>query len=261
MVVFRVTRILVFVYIGFGAYLYLNQRSLLYYPDISSPEICSVFERSGVEKLVFGETSAFYKDNGGMLVVLYHGNSGRACDRLFLARLFDELGASYLFVEYAGFGDGRTSSKDLLLENVRDANALLDQIPHDQLILMGESLGTALASYHATLRSPEKVVLLSPYTSIADVASAQYPLYPISLLITDNFETDFGNGQFEGKLFVAHGRADNIIPFRLGEQVFHGALFREKHSVFPNGVGHNDLLDAPDVIKGLTSFISSLVAK
>jgi pimeloyl-ACP methyl ester carboxylesterase len=257
----KTVRILLLVYIGFGAYLYFNQRNLLYYPGISDQRACAVFEKSGVERLTHGETVAFHKENGGTLVVLYHGNAGRACDRLFLSRFLDDLGVSYLFVEYAGFDDSRTPSKELLLGNVRDANAMLDRIPHQQLVLMGESLGTALAAYHATLRPPAKVVLLSPYTSIAEVASAHHPFYPTRLLVKDDFETDFGEENLEGSLLVVHGRVDGIIPFRLGEEVFRTAPFAEKRAVFPDGAGHNDLLDAPDVIESIADFIGSSKAE
>src|SRR3989344_8170223 len=103
----RVTRILILVYFGFGAYLFFNQRNVLYFPALGDPEACEAFAKTGAEKIVQNGTMLYYKKNGGTIVVFYHGNGGTACDRKFLADEFDRDSLSYLFVGYAGDADDR----------------------------------------------------------------------------------------------------------------------------------------------------------
>lgn len=249
-------RVILLVYIGLGAYLYFNQRNLLYFPEIGDPEACALFEDTGAKKSDYNGTTFYYKQNGGTLVVFYHGNGGTACDRKFLADFFDKQGVSYLFVEYAGYGDGRSSTQAALEENVRDAEEFIRKLSFNTLVIMGESLGSGLAVYHATLHAPDKMILVSPYTSVADVAAAHYRVYPARLMIKDNYRIDFGGRNFGGKLLVIHGREDEIIPLALGEEVFRGAPFAEKKPLFVDGAGHNDLFDHSIVFKELAAFFT-----
>ncbi len=248
-------RILLLAYIGFGAYLYFNQRKLLYFPEIGDPQACELFKDTGAEKSDYNGTTLYHKLNGKTLVVLYHGNGGTACDRKFLADFFNEQGISYLFVEYSGYGDSRLSTQTALEKNVRDAEEFLKNLSFTKLVIMGESLGSGLAAYHATLHAPDKMILVSSYTSIADVAAAHYRVYPTRLMIKDNYQTDFGDKDFSGELLVIHGREDEIIPFSLGEKVFRSAPFAERESLFISDAGHNDLFDHQSVFDKLAVFL------
>lgn len=244
------------VYVGFGAYLYFNQRNLLYLPEVGDPKACASFKDTGAEKLELNGTALYHKQNGETLAVFYHGNGGTACDRKFLADFFTEHNISYLFVEYAGYGDSRSPTKTALEKNVRDAEEFIKKLSFSKLVIMGESLGGGLAAYHASLRAPDKVILISPYTSIADVAAAHYRVYPARLMVKDNYRTDFGDKSFAAKLLVIHGREDEVIPFALGEEVFKKAPFRDKKSLFIDGAGHNDLFDHRSVFDGLAAFLA-----
>lgn len=249
-------RMIFLVYIGLGAYLYFNQRNLLYFPEIGDQQACTLFEGTGAKKLDYNGTTLFHKQNGETLVVFYHGNGGTACDRKLLADFFDKQGISYLFVEYAGYGDNRSSTKAALEKNVRDAERFLKKLSFGKFVIMGESLGGGLAAYHATLHAPDKMILVSPYTSISDVAAAHYRVYPARLMIKDNYQIDFGSKGFKGKLLVIHGREDEIIPFALGEKVFRSAPFAEKKFFFIDDAGHNDIFDRQNVFEELAVFFA-----
>lgn len=250
-----VFRILLAVYLGLGMLLFLRQRSLIYYPQIGDPQACGTFLRTGVAKIGQGDTTLYFKESEPILAVFYHGNGGTACDRKFLADFFAESGVSYLFVEYAGYGDGRPSNKNNLEQNVRDAEEFIRTKSFSRIILIGESLGTSLAAYHASLRQPDGLVLLSPYTSLADVAGYHYPAYPARLMIRDNYRVDLSARDFSGRLLIIHGLADNIMPQSFGEKVFAAARFAEKEAYWPEGRGHNDLYEDPEVLNKIRNFI------
>lgn len=250
------SRVVLVVYVFFGLHLYFNQRYFLYFPQIGEPQACEEFKNTGAEKLQKGETTLYYKQNGQTLLVLYHGNGGTTCDRKFLADFFNQLNISYLFVEYAGFGDNRDSTKEALEQNVRDAEDFVKELSFGKFVITGESLGTGLASYHATMRYPEAMIFISPYTSIAEVAASHYRVYPASAMVKDNYRVDFGNTNFAGKLLVIHGRQDKTIPFKFGQKVFNEAPFAQKESLFLENAGHNDIFHSSVVFDKLTEFLA-----
>ena len=257
-ILLRILVVLALVYVGLGLLLFFIQGKLLYYPEVSDPLVCQAFERSGVTKMTQGETLMYYKKNGEALVVFYHGNGGKACDRLFLAQFLDSQKISYLFVEYAGYGDGRRASQKLLEQNTRDADVFLKTLSFDALTFMGESLGTALAASHATLRPPDKIILVTPYIKISDVATAHFPynLYPVSLLLKDNFDTE-AIAQYKNELLIIHGREDEIIPLEQGARVYELAPSMKKKFVRIQAARHNDLYDFSEVWQELEIFLKS----
>lgn len=250
-------RIVLLAYFGFGALLYFGQRLFLYYPEMGVPDACSVFGQSGVVQVTEGATTLYSRPGGEKLLVFYHGNAGTACDRKFLADYFSSKNIGFIFVEYAGYGSAGKASEDSLKVNVRDADRFLEKLEFDELIIMGESLGTNLAAYHATLRAPEKLLLLSPYTSMADVAAAHYPIYPVRFLLKDRYATDWGGRNLSGKLLAIHGMEDDIIPSSIGEAFFRNAPFARKELLLVETAGHNDLYGRPAVWDKISEFIAS----
>jgi pimeloyl-ACP methyl ester carboxylesterase len=248
--------VFVLVYIGLGAVLYVSQRNQLYLPSLGAGT-CETLLATGAEHIVHGSTTLYYREGGSTLVVFYHGNGGTACDRDFLAQALVEDNSSYLFVEYAGYADGRTTTQDAIFEDVRNANEFSDSLSFTRLVYVSESLGAGPVAYHASLRTPDAIVLVSPYTSISDVASAHFPfrLYPLSWLINDNFDTT-ALESFEGEALVVHAISDEIIPFEQGITVFENISSGEKEMVVIRNAGHNDVLLRSDVLGKIRDFVS-----
>lgn len=249
-------KIIISVYIITGLYLYFNQKNYMYFPDLGDPSACEFFKSTGAQKITSGSTTLYHKQNGETLLVFYHGNAGTACDRKFLADFFNQLSISYVFVEYAGYGDGAEPNKATLEKNVLDTKEYLEGLSFNKFVLMSESLGAGLASYHATLRAPDKMILVAPYTSMAEVAAFHYWWYPVKLLLKDNYKTDFKDKGFNGELLVIHGKKDDVIPFKLGEKVFNNAPFANKKSLFLENAGHNDIFDNSATFDEITSFLT-----
>ena len=62
---------------------------------------------------------------------------------------------------------------------------------------MGRSLGTGIATALASQRTVAGLVLVTPYDSIANVASDRYPWLPVHLLIKDSYDSATGIRQVE----------------------------------------------------------------
>src|SRR6202012_5196968 len=110
-------------------------------------------------------------------------------------------------------------------------------IPPGRLVIMGESLGTGLAVALAARAPSAALVLDSPYSSVADVAAAQFWMFPVRLLLRDQFRSDRSIGRVRVPLLMVHGSADRIIPLRFAERLF--ALAPEpKQFIRVDGAGH-----------------------
>ena len=116
--------------------------------------------------------------------------------------------------------------------------------------MMGLSLGTGTAAQMAAggrqharpisrrNRIPSALVLLAPYRSITEVAAARYPFAPVRLLLKDRFDTESIIAGIRMPLLIAHGDADELIPYAQGQAVFARAP-EPKQFVTLQGAGHN----------------------
>jgi len=169
-------------YISFGVFLTLNQEKIVYHPFEQDFASCSNF--ASAEKITYQGTRMYVSTTTGPTVVLYHGNAGSACDRYFYAAQFVQAGYGYIIVEYAGFSnDPREPSHELIKQDVGNVIAYLQSENTEESIVVGESIGTGFATHHARLHPPERLLLISPFTNLSDIAKERFWFYPTSLLV------------------------------------------------------------------------------
>ncbi len=106
-------------------------------------------------------------------------------------------------------------------------------------MLWGESLGTGVAVALAAQKPVGRVLLKSPFTSAAAVASAAYPFVPVRLLMRDQFRSDERIGAVTAPVLVLHGAQDRVVPFAHGERLY-GLIRAPKRLVRLAGADHND---------------------
>ena len=85
-----------------------------------------------------------------------------------------------------------------------------------------------------------RIVLESPFTSIADIAAQIYWFFPVRLLIKDSFRSDLLIGTVTAPFLILHGDKDSIVPIALGDQLYKLITAPKRFVRFP-GAGHNEL--------------------
>ena len=158
------------------------------------------------------------------------------------------LGFSVLAVDYRGFG----KSSDLAPSEAsayEDGDAAFDYLatlaPGKPRYIAGHSLGGAIA-VEVARRRPQAagVVLEATFTSVQDmIAGSPWGFLPVSLLLTQRFDTLAKVGELRMPVLVAHGTDDSIVPFHMGEQLFE-AVHAPKLFVKVEGAGHHNLSGA-----------------
>jgi fermentation-respiration switch protein FrsA (DUF1100 family) len=178
---------------------------------------------------------------GARVVVHFHNNSETMAGPIAMARAIHAHGLGVVLVEYRGYGLSAGSPEEEGL--YADAEAVLDAleargVARDRVVLSGTSLGTGVAAEMARRSRGAALVLVSPYTSIADLVTNVVPFAPASLLVPDRFDTLAKASAIGVPTLIIHGDADAVVPFSMGERV--ASAIRGARFVRVAGGGHGD---------------------
>ena len=160
-------------------------------------------------------------------LLIFHSNGGHALTRTYF---MDGLGAldngknwEFYALEYPGYAwrDGVHSEAEIVPEAER---ALLQLTKNDArpVFLAGESLGTGVACILAA-KHPDKVrglFLVTPFTSIVDVAQGRFPFFPVGLVLQDRYEAAHALENYRGRVAVLLAGRDTIVPTHYGQKLF-----------------------------------------
>jgi len=231
----------------FTAMIYLMQRSMIYFPARTEPER-DTYYASDMEKIRLQTKDglslfAWYKPakEGHSTVVYFHGNAGHIGYRMPLARQWIKSGYGIILLEYRGYAGnpGKPSEKGLYIDGAAALDFLLKKgIKSQQIILYGESIGSAVATQLAQKYLFCAVILQSPMLSLVKTAKFHYPW----LLIEpwDKFDSLERIAEIKAPLLILHGKEDNIVPYSQGSFLYTKANEPKKLVSF-EGRGHNDL--------------------
>ena len=180
----------------------------------------------------------------GQVIAYFHGNAGHHGDRVVRILPYAAAGYGVLLVGYRGYGgNAGTPTEAGLYAAARTAlDFLQDQgVRPDQLILFGESLGSAIATQMAIERPARALILEAPFASILRSARQRYKFFVFDFLVRDKFDTLSKIARVDKPLLVIHGDLDRTTPAAFGRLVFEAA-HEPKQGFFPTAAGHNDLM-------------------
>lgn len=253
-----------FFYLAATAALYSFQRRLIFIPWAGVPAAHSVDAGMVVVTGHAADGVAvrhWYAAPQGKsrVVVLFHGNGGGVADLSPWAERFRARGYGVLLADYRGYsGNPGTPSEDGIYQDARGVLAWLaaQGFSERDIVLFGWSLGTGVAVQMATEHHPAALILLAPYTSLVDVAAAQYRIFPVRFLMLDRFDSIAKIRDTGAPIFIAHGEADEVVPFTFGRALF-AAAGEPKRAVFlPHSNHWIDPATCFDAIAGLLETVS-----
>ncbi len=161
-------------------------------------------------------------------LIFLHGNSDNLADVIPSLRLFKKLGFNCLAIDYRGYGrsQGRPSEKGTYLDAEAAWVHLLRErgFERERVVVLGRSLGGAIAAWLATRHRPAALVLESTYTRLQDVAAEHYPYLPVARLLRYRYPTVERLARIRSPVLIVHSPQDEVIPFAHGQQLFQAAL-------------------------------------
>lgn len=183
---FRFLGFLVLVYAGLCVVMYFAQRSLIYYPvKLSHANDANSIKFEVPQANLIVTTSQTEANDA---IVYFGGNAEDVALSLPQLKLaFPDKAIFMLHYRSYGGSTGLPSEESLFA----DALTLFDMVKskHRQMTIVGRSLGSGVASFLASERQADRLILITPFYSLENVAWSQYPYLPVSLLLRDKFES------------------------------------------------------------------------
>lgn len=242
--------------ISFGIYLvllllvYLFQRQFLYFPDQSVPSELHLSQMDFTEIVVRSDADNDLrslwrapKSKDGPVILFFHGNAGSHYQRVPIYQALAEQGAGVLAAGYPGYGGNPGSPSEQALSDAAVANydwLIEHEIAPKRIVIVGESLGSGVATKLATQVDAAGLILLAAYTGMDDMAQRQFPIFPAKWLVKDRYRSLDQIDQINMPLSWIHGSKDELIPFAMGKRLFDAAKEPKFSHPIEDG-GHNDL--------------------
>ncbi len=253
-------------YLVVGLFLYLFQSRLIYFPrrdmgvtpgDAGMPFDDLFFRTTDGVML-----NAWFvpSENPRGTLLYFHGNAGNISHRIEALQQFRGLGFNTLIVDYRGYGksEGEPDEEGTYRDAEAAWNYLVNvrNVPPDSIIVLGRSLGGAVAVYLATQVQPRAVILESTFTSIPDRGAELYPYFPARFLARIHYNSLGRISAIRAPVLIVHSTEDEIVPFSHGQSLY--AAAREPKEFLQISGGHNDGNFAFREMyeQGITSFLS-----
>lgn len=230
----------VLVYLAACAALFHFQRSLIYFPQTAArPGDNLALEVEGATLQVAT------RPRSGPDAVIYFGGNAEDVSAT-LPELASAFPTQALFLmHYRGYGGSSGAPSEQALH--QDALALFDRVSaqHPQVVVVGRSLGSGVAVRLATVRPVARLVLVTPYDSLQDLAASLYPIFPVRWLLADKFESKRYAPLLQVPTTIVAAERDEVIP-RASTDQLHASFAAgvARMHVLP-GVGHNTISAHP----------------
>ena len=233
-------------YISILLFTYFYQRNLLYHPSENNYQGDSInFNYQevfiDVEENIKLKSWFIKKDlKNFKTIIFFHGNAGDLTNRIHKLNELNKLDVNILIISWRGFSGnlGKPTEKNLYQDAKKSVKWLYKNgIEKKNIILYGESLGTGVATELGQDNSFAGIILESPFTSIANAAKIYYPYLPIDLLIKDRYDSIKKIKSIKIPILVMHGKKDNVVPFKMGVELFEKAN-EPKYSYFSENDDH-----------------------
>jgi len=260
--------VLVFFYTLLLSAAFFFQRNLLYHPSVNNYIKDQVVrEPAAIEKVKITTNDKidligwFYNRDIKKLktILFFHGNAGTLENRTYKLNHFKDLDVNFLIIAWRGFsGNKGKPNESGLYEDASSAIKWLKGkgVSDHNIILYGESLGTAIAVEVAQKKDYAGIILESPFTSMIDMGKKYYPFLPVNLLLKDKFESFKKINNIFVPVLIVHGKVDKIVPYKMGKKMYE--LANEPKFFYSQEYGDHMIEYDEKLLSVIKKFIHSL---
>ncbi|MEX2150409.1 MAG: alpha/beta hydrolase [Steroidobacteraceae bacterium] len=232
--------------------LFAGQRSHIYYPvRESNPAGAQSIRMQGAG----ADLKVWVVRRPGPRALLYFG--GNAEDVAYNLESFTAAfpGHSIYLVNYRGYGGSSGEPTESGL--TADAVAVFDQLArqHSAISVIGRSLGSGVAAHLASVRAVHRLVLVTPFDSLVNVARAHFRYFPVSLLMRDRYDAGRLVPSIRAPALIIIAAHDEIIPRARSDALMAAFGPARARVTVLDGVGHNDLDGRAQYLESIAEFL------
>ncbi len=242
------------VYLAICVYLYLNQRTFIYFPQ---PGVLYTGEKP--VEIRSGEITlrGWAVNEGCDEAVIYFGGNGERPEANIpdFKQIFDN--RTIYIINYRGYGESGGSPTEEGLYS--DALAIYDYVSqkHSKICVIGRSLGTGVATYLASQREVDRLVLIEPFDSVVNIARAAYPFFPVKFMLKDRYDSAGRTGSITAETLIIMAERDEMIPGWSTENLISEFDREILEVVVIENATHNDIQNYPRYYRVLEEFVTS----
>lgn len=242
--------IFLLLYLALCVALAVFQRSLIYFPPpggLEDPAETLMLQVPGASLRVS------VRPHDGPRALLYFGGNAEDVAQSLPAFSQEFPDRALYLLHYRGYAGSSGKATEEALQS--DAEALFDLVhaTHREIAVLGRSLGTGVAIRLASRRPVSRLVLVTPYDSMEELAAGQFPYVPVSWFLRDKFESWRYAPAIRVPTLILMAEQDEVIPAastrRLATRFNPGVAYLK---VLP-GVGHNSISGSPkyfEILRG-----------
>ena len=195
---------------------------------------------------------------GKPTLLFFHGNAATWQSSAQILSRLAYLGYGVFAASYRGYrANPGTPSEVGLYRDARAAAAWLaaEGVDADDLVIVGNSLGSGPAVELARAVQPRGLVLISPFASMTEVAAANARWLPVEWLMRDRYDNAAKLPEIAAPVLILHGARDTLIPLsqaqRLARLAQKGTLVTVPHA------GH-ELVALPETPAAMLDWLEAL---
>jgi len=250
-----------FILIIYGL-LYFFQERFIFFPQKLNTNYTFDFTQDFQElnfKTTDGKTLnglLFKSENTKGLIFYLHGNAGSLSSWGNVAKTYTNLNYDVFILDYRGYGksEGTIENQEQLFEdNQMIYNKIKEAYKEENIIILGYSIGTGMASKLASENHPKRLILQAPYYSLLDIIHRKISFIP-TFIIKYKFETNEYLKKCNLPISIFHGNKDQVIYYESSVKL--KDEFKSKiEFITLNNQGHNGMTDNLDYKKNLKEIL------
>ena len=251
-------------YLALVILVYFSQEKMIFFAVPARPALYKTY--AGQEYRIRANDQTLHgwqienpKATTDKIIIYFGGNAEDVFFNLPDAKLYNA--RQLFFTNYRGYGhsSGQPSEKALL----SDALAIYDylteryQLKPEQMIIMGRSLGSAVAAYLASQRANAGLILITPFDSIQNVAAHYYRWLPVNWLLKHKFDTARYIPRVSSPILMLNAEFDEVIPKNNFNQLMQTANSNASSQQIPN-TNHQTISQSATYFLHINRFLQHL---
>lgn len=228
------------------------QRQMIYYPtaEVNVPGVAHIVLDTGKVRVKVWTLNTGKRE----ALIYFGGNAENVAYNIDDFRVMFPERTVYL-VNYRGYGGSSGSPHEAGFQS--DALLTYDHFSkrHSSVSVMGRSIGGAVATYLASKRNIEKLVLVTPFDSAANVGKKIYPFLPIELILKERLDAAGMAPEITIPTLIVAAADDEIIPSENTGNLVKAFGKTDVEFVSLEGTGHNTVQLHPDYKRVIAGFM------
>ena len=239
-------------YVAICFLLFIFQRQMIYFPtpEVSVPGVAHTVLDTGEVRI-----KVWILNPGKKKALIYFGGNAEN-----VAYNIDDFGTLFAdrtvyLVNYRGYGGSSGSPHEEGFYN--DALFAYDHFmkQHTALSVMGRSIGAAVATYLASKRDVDKIILVTPFDSAVNVGKKIYWFFPMDLILKEWLDSAGRAAKITTDTLLIVAANDRIIPYENTYNLIKAFTKTRVEVATLGDTGHNTIHMHPDYRKIITAFM------